>query len=188
MMIFNLVRRNLVKYALVAPLFLLLTAVGASPKMPYLLVATPQYSVLTDTTPKKQNRQKEKPVFTIVEQNPEFPGGQGELFKWLSMNIQYPQVARENNVQGTVYVGYVVDVDGSIIDVSVKRGLGGGCSEEAVRVVSAMPKWKPGKTQGRFVRVAYTLPIKFRLEDDVKTDSTKLVQRVLPHTARAGVA
>ncbi len=109
---------------------------------------------------------KEAPekIFTIVEQNPEFPDGQAALFKWLGSNIKYPAVARENGIEGTVYVGFVVNTDGSIVDVSVKRGIGGGCNEEAVRVVQQMPRWKPGKQQGRPVRVAYTLPIKFKLE------------------------
>jgi periplasmic protein TonB len=116
--------------------------------------------------PVEKEPEKEKPeqIFTIVEQQPEFPDGQAALFKWLGANVKYPAVARENGIEGTVYVGFVVNTDGSIVDVSVKRGIGGGCNDEATRVVSNMPRWKPGKQQGRAVRVAYTLPIKFKLE------------------------
>jgi TonB family protein len=103
-------------------------------------------------------------VFTIVEENPEFMRGQAELFKWLGQNIQYPKAARENNIDGTVYVGFIVNEDGSISNVTVKRGIGGGCDQEAMRVVSEMPDWKPGKQGGKNVRVAYTLPIKFQLD------------------------
>ena len=100
----------------------------------------------------------------MVEQKPEFPDGEAALFKYLSSNIKYPAIARENGVEGTVYVGFVVNTDGSITDVTVKRGVGAGCSEEAVRVIQGMPKWKPGRQQGRAVRVAYTVPVKFKLE------------------------
>jgi periplasmic protein TonB len=118
--------------------------------------------------PPPVEKEVEKPVveqiFTIVEQNPEFPDGQKAMFSWLSSNIKYPPIARENGIEGTVYVGFVVNTDGSIVDVIVKRGIGGGCNEEAVRVVQQMPNWKPGRQQGRPVRVAFTLPIKFKLE------------------------
>jgi periplasmic protein TonB len=118
--------------------------------------------------PPPVEKEVEKPVveqiFTIVEQNPEFPDGQKAMFSWLSSNIKYPPIARENGIEGTVYVGFVVNTDGSIVDVNVKRGIGGGCNEEAVRVVQQMPNWKPGRQQGRPVRVAFTLPIKFKLE------------------------
>lgn len=109
---------------------------------------------------------KPEQVFTIVEQMPSFPDGEAALFKWLRDNIKYPAIARENSIEGKVYVGFVVNTDGSITDVTVKRGVTGGAvlNDEAIRVVKAMPKWKPGRQQGREVRVSYTLPIQFKLE------------------------
>lgn len=104
-------------------------------------------------------------LFKTVEQKPEFPDGEAALFRYLNSNIKYPAVARENGIEGTVYLGFVVEKDGSITDVLIKRGVGGGCSEEAMRVVQLMPKWKPGKQQGRTVRVAFTIPVKFKLDN-----------------------
>ena len=86
----------------------------------------------------------EEEIFTIVEQMPEFPGGTEKLFKYLGKNIEYPPMAKDAGIKGKVYVTFVVDKDGSITDVKVLRGIGGGCDEEAVRVVKSMPKWKPG--------------------------------------------
>ncbi len=110
---------------------------------------------------------EEPEIFTIVEDMPEFPGGQAELFKFIGKNINYPPMARENGIDGTVYVGFVVMENGSIENVSIKRGLSGGgagCDAEAIRVVKEMPKWNPGKQRGKPVRVAFTLPIRFKLE------------------------
>lgn len=106
----------------------------------------------------------EAEIFQIVEEMPSFPGGEEALFEYLKNNIKYPQMARESNIQGTVYIGFVVEPDGSISHVEVKRGIGGGCDVEAVRVVKNMPRWTPGKQRGKPVRVSYTLPIKFILE------------------------
>jgi protein TonB len=100
----------------------------------------------------------------VVEQQPEFPGGTAEMYKYLSKNIKYPSAASRANVSGRVFMSFVVNTDGSIQDVSVLKGLGFGCDEEAIRVVKAMPKWKPGKQSGRAVRVKYNLPINFQLE------------------------
>jgi protein TonB len=82
---------------------------------------------------------------------------------YLTSNIRYPEQARELDIQGTVFIEFVVEKDGSITNVVVKRGIGGGCDEEAVRVVKSMPKWKPGKQRGKPVRVRYTLPVRFQL-------------------------
>lgn len=101
--------------------------------------------------------------FTIVEQMPEFPGGEGELMKYLGQKIVYPPIAKDNGIQGKVYVNFVVDANGDIRDAKVVRGIGGGCDEEALRVVKSMPKWKAGKQNGRTVPVYYNLPIKFTL-------------------------
>jgi protein TonB len=106
---------------------------------------------------------EEPEIFTIVEEMPSFPGGEAELFKYLGSNIKYPAMARDAGIQGIVYVTFVVKEDGKISDVRILRGVGGGCDEEAVRVVEKMPSWKPGKQRGKSVRVQYNLPIRFTL-------------------------
>jgi len=106
----------------------------------------------------------EQEIFTVVESMPEFPGGMGQLMKYLAENIKYPPLAKESGIQGRVFINFVVEPDGSISNVKVLRGIGGGCDEEAVRVVEAMPKWKPGKQRGKPVRVSYNLPVKFTLQ------------------------
>ena len=107
---------------------------------------------------------EEAPIFTVVESMPEFKGGMAELYKYLGNNIKYPVMAKESGIQGKVYVTFVVERDGSITDVRVLRGIGGGCDEEAIRVVSGMPNWKPGKQRGKPVRVQYNLPVRFTLQ------------------------
>lgn len=107
---------------------------------------------------------EEAPIFTVVESMPEFKGGMAELYKYLSNNIKYPVMAKESGIQGKVYVTFVVERDGSITDVRVLRGIGGGCDEEAVRVVQSMPRWTPGKQRGKPVRVQYNLPVRFTLQ------------------------
>ena len=115
--------------------------------------------------PEKEDKKVvDDPEFIVVEQQPEFKDGLKALYRFLSDNIKYPAIARESAIEGTVYVGFVVGRDGTIRDVVVKRGLGGGLNEEAVRVIQLMPKWNPGKQNGKAVSVAFTLPIKFRLE------------------------
>ena len=99
-----------------------------------------------------------------VQQQPEFKDGQAAMYKFLRQNIVYPAVARENGIEGTVYVGFIIGKDGSIRDVQVKRGIGGGCNEEAVRVIRLMPNWNPGKQNGKAVAVAFTMPVKFELD------------------------
>jgi protein TonB len=112
----------------------------------------------------EQPKPKEPEIFTVVEQNPEFPDGQAALMKYLAANIKYPTLARENNISGKVILQFVVDEDGGISDIKAARGIGGGCDEEAIRVVKSMPKWKPGKQRGRPVKVRFTLPVSFKLE------------------------
>jgi protein TonB len=106
----------------------------------------------------------EQEVFTIVEQMPSFPGGDQKMYEYLGKNIKYPQIARESGIQGRVFVNFVVEPDGSVSNVKVLRGIGGGCDEEAMRVVKGMPKWTPGKQRGKAVRVSYTLPVVFKLQ------------------------
>ena len=102
--------------------------------------------------------------FLVVEQQPEFPGGMKALFQYLSRNLRYPAEAQKNKVQGRVYVRFVISKTGEIGQVRVLKGIGSGADEEAVRVVSQMPKWIPGKQQGQSVPVQFNLPIQFELE------------------------
>lgn len=104
-------------------------------------------------------------VFTVVEQQPEFPGGSSALSQYLQRNLRYPAKAQREYVTGTVAVRFTVTADGSIDDVFVEKGIGGGCNEEATRLISQMPRWKPGYQNGRAVDVQYVLPIEFSLED-----------------------
>ncbi len=103
-------------------------------------------------------------VFIVVEQMPEFPGGVNAMRAYLAKNVKYPVVALENGMQGTVYISFVVNQDGSIVDVTVLRGVDASLDKEAVRVVQSMPSWKPGKQGGKAVRVSYQVPISFKLQ------------------------
>ncbi len=102
-------------------------------------------------------------IFTYVEQMPDFPGGQTELMKFLQKNLRYPPAARENGIEGRVVLQFVVDEQGTISDIQVLRDIGGGCAEEAVRVVKMMPPWKAGKQNGNPVKVYFKLPVTFKL-------------------------
>lgn len=107
----------------------------------------------------------EEEIFEIVEKEPTYPGGDKARLEFLQKNTKYPQMAREAGIQGTVYVSFVVEKDGSITQVKILRGIGGGCDEEAVRVTRMMPKWSPGEQRGRAVRTSFRMPIKFTLQD-----------------------
>ncbi|MBU3677352.1 MAG: energy transducer TonB, partial [Chitinophagaceae bacterium] len=107
----------------------------------------------------------ESKVFDFVEQMPEFPGGETKLAEYLSKNIKYPKQANENGIQGRVVLSFIVNEDGNITDIKVVRGIGYGCDQEAMRVVNGMPNWKPGRQNGKPVRVSFNLPIMFQLEE-----------------------
>lgn len=102
-------------------------------------------------------------IYMVVEQSPEFDGGMEALMKFLQKHLEYPVIARRMNLEGTVYVGFVVDKDGSITNVQAIKGFQEDCDKEAVRVVGLMPKWKPGKQNGKPVNVRFVLPIRFIL-------------------------
>ena len=103
-------------------------------------------------------------VLEKAEVMPEFPGGEQAMMQCVADNVKYPQEAIDKEISGRVMVGFVVEKDGSISDVKVVKGIGGGCDEEAVRVVNAMPKWKPGMDKGKPVRVSYMMPFSFKLQ------------------------
>lgn len=112
-----------------------------------------------------EEEEEEEVVFVVVESMPEFPGGQQALFKYLGDNVKYPVIAQENGIQGRVICQFVVNKDGSIVDIEVVRSGGDpSLDKEAVRVIKSMPKWKPGKQRGKPVRVKFTLPVNFKLQ------------------------
>lgn len=113
--------------------------------------------------PKKDSTRTE--VFKIVEQMPEFPGGLEGMFRFLGQNIRYPAAARKDNIEGLAVVQFIVGVDGTIRDPHIVQGIGGGINEEALRVVSLMPRWQPGKQHGQAVNVQVNLPIRFKLDN-----------------------
>lgn len=108
--------------------------------------------------------EKKDEVFKFVEQMPSFPDGDAALLKYLAQNIKYPAIAKENGIEGKVVVAFVVSKTGNIEQVKVVRGIGGGCDEEAARVIRTMPKWSAGKHNGKAVSVSYTVPVSFKLE------------------------
>ena len=119
-------------------------------------------------------------IYQIVEEMPEFPGDVEALMDFVGKNVKYPEQAKEKEISGRVFIGFVIEKDGSVNEVKVLRGIGGGCDEEAVRVVKSMPKWKPGKQKGEPVRVSYMLPINFKLTDDIPMKSVKKTEANKP--------
>ncbi len=119
---------------------------------------------IKDEGPKVIETPVQAEIFTVVEEQPGYPGGEESRIRFLQENIKYPEEAKELGIQGKVFVTFVVEADGSITDVRVLRGIGGGCDEEALRVVRSMPRWVPGKQRGVPVRVQFNLPIKFTLQ------------------------
>ena len=122
----------------------------------------------TEITDVKIKKVDNDSIYQIVEVMPEFPGGMDQMAKFLSENIKYPEEAKDKGVSGRVFISYVIEKDGSVSSAKVMRGIGGGCDEEALRVVNAMPKWKPGLMKGKPVRVNYMIPVNFKLDDNVK--------------------
>lgn len=142
--------------------------------------ATPAVKTETKTTKPEQKtvnkavktqsqQKKDKPVkgkngvYTVVEQMPQFPGGDEARTQYMINSIKYPDEARKKNIQGTVYITFIVEENGAVSNVKILRGIGGGCDEEAFRVIREMPAWVPGKQKGKTVRVQYNMPIKFKL-------------------------
>lgn len=111
----------------------------------------------------EEEEESSQQIFMVVEEMPEFPGGQAALMSFIAKSIKYPVVAQENGIQGRVTCSFVVNKDGSIVDAEVIRGIDPSLDKEALRVINTMPKWKPGKQRGKPVRVKFTVPINFRL-------------------------
>ena len=112
----------------------------------------------------EEEEEEEAQVFFIVEEMPEFPGGEAALRRFIANAIKYPQIAQENGIQGRVYIQFVVDRDGSVTQASVARGVDPSLDKEALRVVNSLPKWKAGMQRGKPVKVSYTVPINFQLQ------------------------
>lgn len=112
--------------------------------------------------PTAQTDNKGPKPLHVVEQMPE---ASFNLEEYLGKNINYPDLAAKNNIQGRIIVQFIVEEDGSLSDITVVRGIGSGCDEEAIRVIKKMPKWKPGRQNGQPTRVYYTLPVTFKLTD-----------------------
>lgn len=117
----------------------------------------------THTTVEQTNSGSDE-VYMVVEDMPEFPGGNDSMMKFISNNLVYPKVAKENKIQGYVVLQFIVDEEGKIINARVLKGIGHGCDEEALRVIHSMPKWKPGKQRGKAVSTYSTIPIIFKLQ------------------------
>lgn len=112
----------------------------------------------------EEEEPEEQTIFEVVENMPDFPGGQAALMQYLAKNIKYPTIAQENGTQGRVIVQFVVNKDGSIVDAKVVRSVDPYLDKEALRVINTMPKWKPGMQRGKPVRVKFTVPVMFRLQ------------------------
>jgi len=112
----------------------------------------------------KEEEEEESQVFFIVENMPEFPGGELALRKFIANAIKYPVIAQENGIQGKVYVNFVVDQHGNVTNAKIARGVDPSLDKESLRVVNNLPKWKPGMQRGKAVRVSYTVPISFVLQ------------------------
>ena len=108
----------------------------------------------------------EEEVFVVVEEQAEFPGGLDSMYAFIHKNLKYPELAKEKGIEGRVFVSFIIEKDGSISNVKILRGIGGGCDEATVEMIKNMPKWKPGKQRGKPVRFQFTLPIKFELPKD----------------------
>ncbi|MBC7745624.1 MAG: energy transducer TonB [Flavobacterium sp.] len=128
----------------------------------------PGVDIETVTPPSNTEALYEGKLYDLgsVDQAPEFPGGQNAFGKFLGSNIRYPASARENNTQGKVYIGFVVEKSGELTDLKIIKGIGGGCDEEALRVLQNSPAWKPGTFEGKPVRTSYTFPVTFQLAEN----------------------
>ncbi len=149
-------------------IILAMVALSCSQENKPAKAAEPSTQAIQPETPKpavaeKQQQLENDTIYSVVENMPEFPGGKKAFFKYLSDNIKYPAQAKKKGIQGRVFINFTVEKDGTISDINVLRGIGGGCDKEAVRVVKTMPRWIPGKQYGKAVRVNFNLPVKFVL-------------------------
>ena len=126
--------------------------------------AVAQVQTYTPPAVVEEEEESSQQIFTVVENMPEFPGGNTALLAFLKNTMKYPVIAQENGLQGRVSIQFTVNKDGSIVDAEVVRGVDPSLDKEALRVINSMPKWTPGKQRGKPVRVKYTVPVTFRLQ------------------------
>lgn len=138
-------------------------------KLIYLLLIFATFNLVAQNSHWEYNDEE---TYVIVEEMPEFPGGQKAMLEYLYRNITYPKMARENGIQGIVLITFIILADGSITNIELKRDPGGGCGEEAKRVIKTMPKWKPGKLDGKPVAVSFNLPVNFKLDSKELKEAT----------------
>lgn len=144
-------------------LLFLVCIIGFYPMYAQLLNMGQQSADSNDSTPAI--------IYTMVEEMPEYPGGDEAMRKFIADHLIYPKSAMDSAISGTVYVTFVVDYTGKVRDVKILRGIGGGCDEEVFRIVQSMPDWKPGKQYGKPVNVQFNLPVKFSLNDNELKDA-----------------
>ncbi len=154
-------KRAFLSMFMVIPLFVLLFLVQACDTRQEQEVSTQ-----VEAAEERIKAYEEEVIFTVVEEPPRFSGGESARQHYFGNNLRYPEEARREGIQGTVFVSFVVEKDGSISNVKVLRGIGGGCDEEAVRVAEMMPRWEPGHQRGEPVRVQFSMPVRFRLNSD----------------------
>ena len=130
---------------------------------PGYLYSISMRTICSDYTSHTYRNAKGENIESVWLKMPEFPGGETERNRFLSENIVYPNEATRKGYQGTVYISFVIESDGKVADIKLLRGPGGGLSEEALRVVGLMPKWKPGTRKGKPVRVLFNMPVYFKL-------------------------
>ncbi len=128
------------------------------------LILLAAVALFCGTSAMAQTDEVDEAVFVVVEKSPEFPGGDDSLYAFIGRNIKYPEAAKKNKIEGRVFVTFVIEKDGQVSNAKLLRDIGGGCGEEALRVVNSMPKWKPGTQRGNPVRVQFNLPIMFQLQ------------------------
>lgn len=128
------------------------------------IILKSSYIYCQEPSKAKTDTSTEKEVFTVVEEQPQFPGGENARQLFLAQNIQYPEKAKANNIEGIVFATFIVETDGTISHVKILKGIGSGCDEEVIRVLKKMPAWKPGFQRGKNVRVKINMPVKFMFE------------------------
>ena len=129
-----------------------------------LMLFTTAVSLACAQQPVSSNNADNDIIFSVVENEPEYPGGEDAMYKFLTKNLQYPKTAIEKNIEGIVIVEFVVEKDGKLSNIKVIRSVSPELDSEAVRVISKMPKWKPGTQRGKKVRSTFRLPINFQMK------------------------
>jgi TonB family protein len=144
------------------------TASSEKSVMPDYRISDAEQNKISQTLPEIKNpppeiNDEDDKVFTVVEQNPAYPGGESARMNFLRRNIRYPAKAISKKTEGKVIINFIVEKDGTVSKINVLKGIGNGCDEEALRVAKMMPKWKPGLQSGLPVRVSFNMPINFQL-------------------------